>query len=807
MAAADTIEVVVKTTAQDAANGVDKLAQSMEKLKGATSSASGGMQKAVDSTQKLSKSASTAAKEVKKTGDETKKAGKSAGSAAKGGFANFLSSLKRIAYYRFIRSIIKGITDGLKEGIQNLYQWSKAQKDAGAAQFAQSMDKVATAAQYLKNSIAAAASPIMNALAPAIDFIVQKLVSLINLFNQLFSFLSGKKTWTRAIEAPKEYAKAASGAAKAQQKWLAGFDELNNITTSEGGGGGGGTNYSNMFEEVPIDSDLLNLFDNLGLADKIKELQDAFQKLKDSGLLELLGNIIFDTSLYAFVNALDLLIDSLNLLADLKNGDWWAVLNDLKNIVIDLTFGPIAPVLALIDALAGTHLAPDFQNFIESLRNFDLGAWGQQAVKDVKKFFKDLPKWFTDNVTTPLVEAFGLSWEDVKQLYDNPAAFFEEHVVKPLKEKFEQIRLNIKQKFDSAWLSVKNVWLTVKTWFENNVIKPIKDKFETVRLWIKQKFDSALKTVKEIWANPGLWFQNHVIKPIKDKFEEVKKNAKEKFEGAWQKVKDTFSPERVKLYFENRRNDIVNKFISLKSKLGEKFTEAWQKVKDTFSPDRVKLYFENRRSDIVNKFTSIGSKLKEKFQEAWKNIKEVFTYNKLTTFFGGVRDNILNVFKSIGTKVGDAISKTFKDAINGALAAAEGVVSKGVGLINSVIRAYNSTWIASRLGSVGYVSFVGFPRVYAQGGFPDMGEIFVARESGPEMVGQIGSRNAVANNDQIVEGVANGVYRAIVDTGLVGMVGSIDRKSGSGGSPVFAPSVAAGRWVSRSLAMYQAAGG
>ena len=49
----------------------------------------------------------------------------------------------------------------------------------------------------------------------------------------------------------------------------------------------------------------------------------------------------------------------------------------------------------------------------------------------------------------------------------------------------------------------------------------------------------------------------------------------------------------------------------------------------------------------------------------------------------------------------------------------------------------------------------------ASGGFVDTGQMFVARENGiPEMVGQIGRKTAVANNDQIVEAVASGVARA-----------------------------------------------
>lgn len=52
---------------------------------------------------------------------------------------------------------------------------------------------------------------------------------------------------------------------------------------------------------------------------------------------------------------------------------------------------------------------------------------------------------------------------------------------------------------------------------------------------------------------------------------------------------------------------------------------------------------------------------------------------------------------------------------------------------------------------------------YASGGFPQTGEFFMARESGPELVGRMGNRSVVANNDQIVEGIKSGVYKSVFD--------------------------------------------
>lgn len=50
---------------------------------------------------------------------------------------------------------------------------------------------------------------------------------------------------------------------------------------------------------------------------------------------------------------------------------------------------------------------------------------------------------------------------------------------------------------------------------------------------------------------------------------------------------------------------------------------------------------------------------------------------------------------------------------------------------------------------------------YANGGLPNMGQMFVAREAGPELVGTIGGHTAVVNNNQIVASVSDGVFNAL----------------------------------------------
>lgn len=95
-----------------------------------------------------------------------------------------------------------------------------------------------------------------------------------------------------------------------------------------------------------------------------------------------------------------------------------------------------------------------------------------------------------------------------------------------------------------------------------------------------------------------------------------------------------------------------------------------------------------------------------------------------------------------------------------------------IGIINRVVDAINNVFHISFkglsvLGKEVVPAFnarlVNIPHVptFADGGFVDEGQLFIARESGAEMVGNIGRKTAVANNDQIVESVSQGVYEAV----------------------------------------------
>lgn len=106
---------------------------------------------------------------------------------------------------------------------------------------------------------------------------------------------------------------------------------------------------------------------------------------------------------------------------------------------------------------------------------------------------------------------------------------------------------------------------------------------------------------------------------------------------------------------------------------------------------------------------------------------------------------------------------------NSVLTVMEKGMNNAVRAVNNVIREINRTsWITGI--SMGYISQVKVDRIQymADGGFVDEGQLFIARESGAEMVGAMGRRTAVANNDQIVEGISAGV--SVANDGVIAAI-------------------------------------
>lgn len=141
----------------------------------------------------------------------------------------------------------------------------------------------------------------------------------------------------------------------------------------------------------------------------------------------------------------------------------------------------------------------------------------------------------------------------------------------------------------------------------------------------------------------------------------------------------------------------------------------------------------------------------------------------------GLRDNVKKVFdwfrdlpNKVRSAVGDlsvtlqtkvaSIKDVLKDSYNKAVSWAKSnfkfefrvtYTTSGLGTVKKAI--------VNALGLSGWPSF----KFFAGGGFPQKGQMFIANEAGPEMIGTLDGRTAVANNNQITTGIASAVYPAV----------------------------------------------
>ena len=193
-----------------------------------------------------------------------------------------------------------------------------------------------------------------------------------------------------------------------------------------------------------------------------------------------------------------------------------------------------------------------------------------------------------------------------------------------------------------------------------------------------------------------------------------------------------------------------------------KVSELWKDFKELWGNDRT--------VPMNTKITTSGSDAADKWKnDHWNplsdNKKTVGSKTKITSGAGGVAsgfrskwNQLSNSRKTVGTKT-QITSKAGSVFDNWKTGLKKKKLKLGVSYAGTVGGAVKKILTALNILKGGLLPTFS---LYAEGGFPSQGELFIARESGAEMVGQIGGRTAVANNSQIVESISQGVYNAMM---------------------------------------------
>lgn len=748
-----------------------------------------------------------------------------------GQIQTIMKSLGRIAFYRAIRSVIKAITKAFQEGLQNAYAFSAGLSNAIDGRIATALDGLASSASTMKNQLGAAFGSLLTAIAPIINTLISLITALANAITQLFAAFSGG-TFLKAKDTTAKFAddmKKGGGAAKEWKNQLMGFDEINRLEDQSGGGGGGGSSglsAADMFEVQKIDQ-------------AIKDFVDAFKAAVLAGDWQGVGNLLGGkvNEIFARIDwagigrkigyAMNGVIQSLYY--TLKTIDFIAIGKDIATLINkaieSIDFGVwgrllVRKITAAFDFLIGFIGELDFYALGVAVHDFIVGAFneatewlgsydwsevGTKAKENIIAFFDGLQvadvaisiSNFLEracNAVKDFFTGFGLK-EVVDKMVDTLKEFWDN--LSPTGKWVLGAILGIgavSTAFSLAATAAKTFstvigalpFLKVLAGIALLVVGILKVK-DGLDKWTEagELTSGALWDIVEgvgfvaiaigMFTSPILLFSGivavvaaEIVKHWDDikswwetsKLHETIQTVLDNIQTRW----DTFTSA-----METGCDNICNWFAGM--------AEKWDEVKTgiALKIEEAKLKFRELKSTISQQITNIKqyfADLKAKWDEKIEPLHDALDNFKSSwsKAFGGIAIAVQNAMGWLGR----LISK-IKEAIGWLINLFS--LAGGGQYNDPSYDVYNdsSAWLP-----------------FASGGFPDEGQIFLAREAGPELVGTIGGRTAVANNDQIIAGIREGVFEAV--TAAMG-------GNNGGGQPITI--YLDGREIARSTTKYQ----
>ena len=741
-----------------------------------------------------------------------------------------------IALRRAITSIIRALTSGIKEGSDNLVQYSSEYNGA--------ISSITSSLNYLKNAWAAAFAPIVTAVAPYISALIDMIASALNAIGRLMAALTGKGFAAQAVKVNTDVAassnSAAGGMGKAAKaaedykKTIMSFDQIHALNPQDsssggsGGGGGGGSkgvNVNDMFTTVSVEGELKDFADRIraaiadgnwvGVGEIIaQEMNKAIDKALKSDAFANFGQRVADTlnkgidtfkgwattfhfyelgqgvgqsigtalngihwdnlgeGLGAFTSGLWAFIDGAvgeipwrDLGNNIKSGfekffetveweDIGATITHAFEALFDFVATVIPDPQVVIDAIrdvifgaieevfsSETHakiFGLKLSEFLIKAVQFAIKAGNPllMAVNSVieKAFGVDLLGMFEDATVNKVISGIEAEIAELKEANDELEVTIE--LMKTTDAWLRKLRKSSNSNVNRMVSDVKNAGYNVNRSVSSSTAKVNRMIDDSGYYTVRSTKTHADNTVKA--ADDGL-------KPLPSTVDSYASKAADKFigtiEGAQDKTKQAAQTGLV--------NPTITGMATVPTKaieIGAQIAAYLAKGLDEGS-DKPKGAAKTI-GDLVLGALNLGIQPKTPGAEASK---------QYGTGIGEQKSSVISRAEEVATGAKKAFSKV-SDSLYEVGQTAMKSYNNGLKSVTPLKFRYDVT---STLIGNKHVPTKAVPVLYAQGGFPDMGELFLARERGPELVGRMGGRNAVANNDQIVEGIEAGVMRGV----------------------------------------------
>lgn len=714
---------------------------------------------------------------------------------------------------RSLFALMNKLRSALVDGYKNLARYSSRTNAA--------ISSLMSALTRLKNSFAAAFDPVLRAAAPALVTLINLISNAVSKIGMLTAALTGAKTYTKATTIQEDYAKSldkTSQSAKKAKAALASFDELNILddNSSDSTKDDGSVDPSKMFEQVPIDSAVLDF------ADKLKK---AFKEADWKGLGELLGskiNELVDSvdwsgwgtkigkgmnaaiqTLYYTVDTVDwvnigkhlaeavnsiinevdwdifgrLLAKKFTVALDVAGGflkelDWTAVLqaftsgfsgfyNELQEWLESKDWHRIGEIITakLSDALRNGNVEGAVKSFFDAFTEAINSLADLMDGIDFYQVAKDLVEMLIRAVS-------GVSWDELTEALGRLIGESVDAVIQILSGSLADVGNYFKEKTQEAggdavagfFLGIKDAIFGVGAWIVDNIFKPFWD-----GICAAFEIHSPSKKMAEIGG--------YIIAGLLDGIKELPSKLKAKLDDALDKVVSWGSDlkSKVKDAAADAVTKAVDEFRDLASKLKLKLDAAIDKVKD-FAKDiasRMKSGAADAVTDAASQLSNLAGKAKEKFDNAIAKAKS-FATDLISKLKGGASDAVSNAASQLATmpqKVKEKLDLVIQKAVSFAADLKEKFTSAGKNALAGIINGISSKIeeVKTSISNVGLALINTFKtllgihspsRVFAeQGGFIAAG-LIIGMEGATDDVKKAAAQLAGAAVDAATDAVA-----------------------------------------------------
>ena len=624
--------------------------------------------------------------------------------------------------------------------------------------------------------------PILMSLVPYIMVVTQWLTALAQSIANFFGFeipeidygniSSGLGDVSGSIDGVGD---SADKTTKKLNRMLAKFDELNVIEfdddkTSGSGSGSGGVGTGGSLGIPLPDYDAITGKFNAGLEEAEKKLKSILPYVEAIGLGMLAWKI--SSSVLKFLDSLGLIKNMASALrvaagVSLMISGGWLVYKGIRQFIEEGMTPDSMLKLLSGGALISAGGALSFKN--PALLKLGLSVtivltlltsiidWWNGYFEEQKNFL------YGDKKDLNLGEFINVSFSAVGQGFGN---FLEQIFGEDFIENLVQYQWFLNDLWDnylkpSIWNQrLGELWKTITEIIDLGW-QGVKLAFDKGWEAIGKAFETGWKAIVDWWNNSaiGKWWNDNVAPWFtKEKWEDLFYNIGEALVNKWNETVTWWEEgglkkwwnENVAPWFTKKKwQDLYN---NIKQSLQDKWNETvtwWNNTAIVkWWNDNVAPWF------TLEKWKNLANSIKEGISSKWNEFTSWFSNNGLSRWWN---DNVAPWF------TWQKWWSLAQDAINGIKNAFEN--------LNIHIKLPHfrwttqpaSGWVADILSALNLPTSLPKLNVswYAEGGLPDAGEVFVAREAGPELVGSIGNRAAVANNDQIIEGIKQGTYEAV----------------------------------------------